>query len=109
MVKSASLIGLVALAACSFDRQGLDERWCEEPDDCEPNEECTNKVCLQRPCQTATECGTGYAFTCMSGGCSVKECEVDSECGNGLTCPIGYCAPSFNVTSAASISKTSIS
>jgi hypothetical protein len=109
MVNRASLMLLLAITACSFDRRSLDERWCEEPDDCEPNEDCTNKVCIQRACQTAAECGGAYAYTCPSGGCLVKDCELDTDCGAGLTCPIGYCALPFNIQSAASTSNTSLS
>jgi hypothetical protein len=103
------MLGLLVIAACSFDRKELDSRECIDSEDCEPDEDCTKNVCLQRPCQTPSDCGSSYAFACTSGGCLIHDCEADTECGAGLTCPDGYCAPSFNVASAMSTSKTSLS
>ncbi|HTL34404.1 MAG TPA: Ig-like domain-containing protein [Kofleriaceae bacterium] len=108
MVRQASLICLLAFAACSFNRRDLDSRTCETADECEPQEDCTKGFCFQRPCQMPADCGPGLLYTCVSGGCRDKDCEADNECGAGFSCPGGYCAAPFNVQSAASTGNRSI-
>jgi len=102
------VICLLAIAACSFNRGDLDNRTCEAADECEPQEDCTKGICLQRACKTPADCGQGLMYTCEAGGCRDKDCEVDSDCGAGFSCPGGYCAPPFNVVSATSTGHTSV-
>jgi len=112
MVK-AVYIALIAaaLTACGFNERKYSDRACSTDQDCpRPDQSCSDNTCVQHACSAASDCGTAFAFDCVSGGCVATGCTTASECPLGYTCGASsFCQASFNVVSAQSVSNTSIS
>lgn len=98
------------VAACSFNTHQFDDRSCSSDSDCtRPDQGCFENLCTQKSCTANHDCGNGYAFACTVDGCVAQSCSVDTDCGTGFVCDDNFCASSFNVSIAASVSHRAIS
>ncbi|MDB4952654.1 MAG: hypothetical protein JWO36_223 [Myxococcales bacterium] len=100
---------LVWMTACGFNERKFTDRQCNSDQDCgRPDETCVLNTCTEKACTVASDCGPANEFSCTSGLCVVRGCTSSADCSLGYACVTGFCQAAFNVTSATSVSNTSI-
>lgn len=95
-----SIAALVAGCSCGIDSTKIDELGaCSDDADCPSWRRCDHGYCVDRPCETAGDCGPGGVcgedgYCGPAGGCQADaECDDGEFCNGAEVCADGDCEP----------------